>query len=339
MGIVAVVLVWGGLLLMLYGGSFLLNRFTNTDSLREAASKFEELWLRREGVFSRLDEATGRPTGSVIFAEKYPAIRALAHASQENLILAGTNLGLFVSRDNGAVFRKEKSRDAPVTALMARGAVVAFGSMADGTGTVFLSRDSLKTATEIFRERDVQASSLALADMALYVGLSDGRLMRYALPHGPLKRLAILPGAVERLAVGGDGRIYASPRDGGIYSGEEGGRRFLRQSYLDQFRGAESVKRMVIHYASSSRVYALTEYGFIRSTDMGATWQRYTSVPDASEDLVDITREGEALIAASRNRVYVSRDDGKSWSVFNPELERDISTVLYFSGKMLVGTK
>ncbi|MBI4159706.1 hypothetical protein HY504_00910 [Candidatus Wolfebacteria bacterium] len=339
MGPFAIILVWGGLLAMLSGSSFLSSEPPRGDALRRTTAVLHEAWLRRDGILSFVDEVTGRAEPGELFGHYYPDIQSFAFSPKENVILAATNHGLFHSRDRGNRFDLLSTEiadyDTNVPAVALRGDRIVVSTYKDNEGRVLMSADYFKTSITIFQEKDVAAPSLAVSDTDLYFGLTDGRLMKYSFSNNSLIRVASFASRVGHLAVGPDNRIYVG-LESGVYASDDRGQ-FVRRAYLDTYPGANEVTKLVADPLIAGRIYALTGYGFIRSNDAGETWQVYASLPDSGKNLVDVVAGGGVLIAATEDRIYRS-EDHKNWNVFNPGLDRDISTVLGVRGRIIVGT-
>jgi len=344
MPVLAIALVWGGLILLLQisGGSF-LGSYSRADVLGSVTNAAKDTWLLREGVIGLVDK-TGRAYSSNLYGNAYPDV--IDFQISDNSIFASTDRGLFVSVDEGrrfdAVIFPDGDKNTSVSALRffkdADQSYAVAALFSDDGSRVFLTRDDFKTSFEIFRDGNSAVASLGLMDDRIYLGMGDGRLLRLSLRDSSLAPLAVFDSGIRHFLIDGD-RLYIGPRKGGFYVSEDGGVVFRRRTFLDPYRGANTIRALAGDSSRPGFVYALTDYGFIRSTNGGETWQEFRSFPEEASELSVLAFRDGTLFAASSERIFKTQDEGKSWQVFDPRLARKISSISVFHDTIVVGTK
>jgi photosystem II stability/assembly factor-like uncharacterized protein len=149
----------------------------------------------------------------------------------------------------------------------------------------------------------------------------EGRTWRKISPH------AVRSIAFDRLNAG---RVYFASEGGGILKSADGGKT-IRES-----NQGFSNRNWVAFAAAGKRLYAISTYfsqgGIFRSDDLGASWARISgSEATGGEDIRLLAVDAEApdsIYAATRSRVWRSKDGGKAWSAFGSGLGSEIVLAL-----------
>ena len=231
-------------------------------------------------------------------------------------LLAGTDLGVLVSRNGGLSWTPE-ARD------LMFGAVFAITFLGDGHGAICAAQSG------VFR-------------------LQGGRWTRLDVPDAAMPARAVLPGASanrvyllgrQHLFVSGDGgeTFVAAPAvsdtsamsaltiagaerevllaviDGEVMASEDGGQRWRRRGLGGQ---AEPVDQVVADPQLPQRVWAAQAGRIYVSDDLGAGWRRLGSgLPEPATIVRGIAANAEAtvLLISSNRGLYRSEDGGNSW--------------------------
>jgi len=285
--------------------------FVSVAGSAAAAGEFAILKsVDRGGSWVRAD--TGLPKGS----------RINALGSMGGALLAGTDSGIFVSRDEGRSW-SATGETGRVLALAASARAAFAGT--DGRG-VLSSNDGGRSWARIdaFAPRKV-LSLLATRD-AIYAGTDGEGLL--ASSDGGRTWTRMSPGLpesaqVEALAIAG-GRPFAALYAKGLYAWSAG--RWSRAGDVIPFALAAIGDVLIAGHNPG---------GLFRSEDLGASWSKaaadslapYPPVL-AGAPVWTLASEGDLLFAGAADGIYVSEDRGATWTRARAERAPGIAFLL-----------
>lgn len=204
-------------------------------------------------------------------------VPTMAIAAAGNLLLAGINGGVARSEDGGARWQAQQFR-APAPLVTSLALSPAFDD--DGCVLAGTFEDG------VFRS-------------------SDGGETWRAVNHGLFDHSVYALALSLRFAT--DGMAFAGTGSG-IYRSENGG-----TLWWDLTMPADDATVLSLALAESGALYAGCEtHGLLRSRDVGESWEALLET-DGALNSVALAKDG-AVIAQVDDGVWLSRDDGASWS-------------------------
>lgn len=267
---------------------------------------------------------------AALHAPRNPDIIVIDSQPAGSLLFAGSTGGLLVSKDGGknwyqwndlekqiddrtAVYDIMRNPSRPGEAYVA-----AFGR---GTGAVYRTTDNFFTLAKIWDAAEKAPYALAADGAYLYLGLSDGRVLRYRFSDGQFQSIAVLGSPVVDIDVRGNGAtVYAATKSRGIFASFDGGTSFAQlKGDLSSYPGAMKVAAVAPDTSAVSRVYAASFTGLLRSDDAGASWLVVSSVipPSSPVSALEVRSDGR-VFAAAGEKLYISDDRGASWKIVTP---------------------
>lgn len=343
------ILIWGSLLYsLLY--VFPTADYMKDNFLASALSVVDDTFNKQVGVVNVFDDKGNLENAVFHTGKDIDVYDIKATAANSSRIFAGTNHGLFVSRDNGSNWYEFSDAEHLITPDV-KVYKIFFDSKGDGfisvygkgRGFVYRSPDNFFSLDKIFEVKDETAYSMEGDGNNIYLGLSDGKLIKYSPAENAFRNLAVFKSAVTSLNVEEGGNlIFLSLKDGGFWTSENNGQTFSRQKYLADYKGAEKIQDFEVDAKHNNTIYAATDYGLIKSSDLGNTWQVFHSLPSEKSEmkaLALIPNPGE-IYAATPDKIYESKDLGSSWEIFEPKIGgREISILAPLHDRIIVGTK
>lgn len=256
---------------------------------------------------------------------------------------AVSNRGPFVSRDNGFnwnVFSDSKKKIN--SGVVVRG--VSFASSTkhgflsvsdDGKGIIYKSSDDFHSLEKIFEIEDEEVFGLSAAGRDVYLGISDGRLLKYSLDEEKISTLNDFGAKITDLEAGAaETVIYVLTEEGKLFASEDGGRTFKKRK--------NGVEKFVMDRKINRTVYILSKKGFFRSSDAGKTFQeiRILSVEgDLSVSAIALDAIRKNIYVAAGNKIYKGENDGLDWKILYPDIgRRRISAIMAENGRIIIGT-
>lgn len=344
-----VALIWGSLF---YSLLYLLptSDYVRDNFLASALSVIDDTFNKQAGVINVFNDKGNLENTVFHIGKDIDVYDIEAAAGSADRIFAGTNQGLFVSRDKGINWYQFSDAehligsDAKVYKILfdekGKGFVSVYWK---GRGFVYESSDNFFSLDKIFEVEAETAYDFASDGAHLFLGLSDGRLISFSLALNKFRTLNTFASAITNLKVENKGNlIFVALKDDGFWVSENGGRAWSRRKYLADYRGAENIQDLGIDQKHNNMIYAATDYGLIRSADLGSTWQVFRSLPTEKAKiraLALIPNPGE-LYVATPDKVYKSTDFGSSWEILEPKIGgREISVITPFHDRIIVGTK
>ncbi|MCX6702623.1 MAG: hypothetical protein NTW60_02040 [Candidatus Wolfebacteria bacterium] len=237
------------------GTSFLASgKDTLLDSVKDSKNASRAISVfKRDGKF--LGGSLNYPGGVDIYGIKNSP-------KNQNLFFAATDKGLFVSRDGGLNWRnfsdieKKIGENTKIYGLIfspdGRAYISVYG---DNKGFLYASNDNFFSLDKIADWDKEGVYSMSLAGDDLYLGLSDGRLLKYSLSGKDIGEVNKLKSPVIKLEVF-RGNIYLVLKSGGFWISNDSGKNFKS--------GGNNFKDFYADPRNPNLIYAITGYGLIR---------------------------------------------------------------------------
>ncbi len=364
---IAIILIWGGLaFLFLQLLPIAIGVDNNGNFLASLVSFVKNQFVGNKEIKGIINVFNGEDfeEATVHFDKKIDIYDIKISSSNPKLIFAGSNRGLFISRDNGLNWQIFQDRENKINLKTEIYKIIFLPSgrsflsvFQNGKGIIYQSEDNFSSLIKILEFDNTIINDFDADEKNLYAGLSDGRLVAYSLENQSFKILANFNSGINILK-SENNLIYFSLEDGGFFVGGEEEMNFERMKFLDDYRGAAQINDFVVYPQTkrgdapsaqenniSSRsdvgVYAATDYGLIRSKDAGRTWQVFKSLPAENRKVFRVLAGSDEIFAADYDKIYRSKDAGLNWQILYPEIEngRKISAITINVDKIIIGSK
>ncbi len=350
-GFVVIILIWGGLLYFLFSTP-LLSEFTGNKFLGSSLLSLNSGLNEQEEVISIFydDNKENFQKAKIHFNKSIDVFDIKVSSDNPELIFAGSNHGLFVSRDSGlnwynfSDLEQNINSNTTVYKILFVDGQSYISVFQNNKGIVYKSQDNFFSLEKIFELEDEAVYDFDINGSNLYLGLSNGRLLLYSLEKGEVRVLTTLNSAITNLKVSqhNGGLIYLTLKSGGFWVSKNNGQSFNRIKFLDDYRGANKINDFSLSSLANNSIYAATDYGLIKSSNSGENWQVFKSLPAEAPKISTLALKdnpGE-IFAASNGKIYKSRDYGLNWQIFDPGFEnREISIIGLDSDKIILGTR
>jgi len=354
-GFLAIILVWGGLFYFLFINGPIATSFSGSNFLSSVMTGLNANSQSQEKVMGISDSRGNFQKTEIHFNQSVDIFDIEISentASGAPLIFAGSNRGLFISRDNGLNWynfsdvEHKINSDSQIYKILfnlnkpSEGFISVFYQ---GKGAIYKSQDNFFSLEKIFEINGEAVYDFDTDGSNLYFGLSNGRLIVYSLAKNTSRVLTNFNSPIKELKVfKNGGLIYAALKSGGFWVSVNAGQSFERMTFLDKYNGANKIHNFESSLLNNALVYASTDYGLIRSTDSGENWQVFKSLPTEKQAISAVSfkdNPGE-IFTASNGKIYISLDYGLNWQVIDTEIEnRVISIIKPIGDKIIVGTE
>lgn len=351
LGFIAIILVWGGLLYTLFYISPISANFSS-GFLASAFSNFGNvLNSEQKEIIGIFDGRGNFQKASIHFDKSINIFDIKVSPDDPQLIFAGSDRGLFISRDGGLNWygfsdvEHKIDSDTEVYKILfgPKSLNQAFiSTFRNNKGIVYKSRNNFFSLEKIFEINGEAAYDFDVINSNLYLGLSDGRLLVYSLEKNDFRVLKTFTSAITNLRADSNGLIYLTLKKGGFWKSGELGQSFGQIEFLENYRGADKIQNFAIAASDNSLIYAATDYGLIRSLDSGNAWQVFKSIPTEEQKISALAfrNSPEEIYAASNGKIYESRDHGLNWRILELGFNnKEISIINLNSDRIIVGTR
>lgn len=231
-------------------------------------------------------------------------------AAGGNKIFAGTNHGIFLSRDYGQSWKAVSNglTDLEVQALAICGNRIFAGTYTAG---VFMSEDegiNWKKCKIGFINPNVISLNVSGSYIfagtdgkGIFISADSGITWNNVLDRSPYFR-------VISLAASGQ-NIYAGSEHNGIYYSPDYGKNWVSASNgLGDFT-------IISLAAKDSYIFAGTQFhGIYVSTDHGKNWKQINSGLPANRFVYELTISGNSIFAGTCYGIFISSDNGNNWT-------------------------
>lgn len=278
------------------------------------------------------------------------APQILAIDQYQAFYIAGTDRGLLISRDEGHNWHPftdlERQIDARTTIYgftRGLGSSLYIAAVKNGHGVIYSTNDTFFTATSIWKEADMRALAINADTTYLYVGLEDGRLLRYSFVERTFEKVADFDRGVVDLVFTGDRSLFVGLGDGRVYTDSGTRLNFTAVEVPDNGR---LVLKSGLHLTNDSRsphsLFLASVSGIFRSDNQGSIWNEIDSILPTRANIAALIVQNGSIFLTSEAKFYKSNDSGKSWKVSEPMPTNQRFGALYVDNRgktVIVGTK
>ena len=263
-------------------------------------------------------------------------------AQNGKTIFIGTTRGLFVSLDGGLNYkpRSNFSSEAIILDVIeGKSQGEYFISVYENSrGALYRTDNDFFTIEKItdFQREAVYAMYLFGDDV--YIGMSNGQLLRYNLTKKVFETLSEFDQQVTGITYASDNFMYILLKNGTLYrgAGPYGDFRRVRIPGGSLFSAAS-----ILQFADDERgaIYIRTKSGIYRSTNSGASFALYDQIPLLANAIDTFGVQDGNIYILSAGRLYTSSYAGVEWSVREVPSPRPLWQSYFMGGGRVILTQ
>lgn len=291
-----------------------------------------------DSVLYRLPGISLTDSGGWAAVSAAPRLPLHALHADSALILAGTEEGVLRSDDGGATWSLVRIGDWPYVFALARQGRRLFAGSENGGG-IFRSEDEglswAPTASGLPLQAGVAVYALLAQGGRVYAGTTGGLYVSEDSGSSWSGVTGGFPDGVQIRSLAGDeGAVYAGSHRHGVFRVRPG----EAAEALGELSGAGAAQALA---AEGGRLWA--------GTDAGGAWLRDPAGDggwaEANRGLQGVAARslacsGNLRAAAWKNKVFLSRDQGASWTTFHTwDSEPELSAVGLLEGRLYHGSE
>ncbi len=351
-GFLAIIIVWGGLFYLYSISPAAPAVSAGSGSFSTAtASAFSGVFSGNGGSdepFGFIDEKGNFQKSQMHFDKAVGVSQIEFSSSDSSLMFAVSNSGLFASKDAGlnwysfSDIEHKLNSDTAVYKILfnPENKNQSFISVfSNGKGTVYKSDNNFFSVEKLIEFDSEGAYDFDIKNGNLYLGLSNGKLIAYSLDRNESRILTSFSSPITGLKIPSNGNlIYLTLKSGGLYLSYDGGLSFSRLQSLDSYKGANKINGFFVSPYDNFSIYTATGYGLMHSSDAGATWKIFKSLPSETASVSSVALNGKGeIFTASNGKIYKSRDNGQNWQIIETSLGIQISTMVFSGERVIIG--
>lgn len=242
---------------------------------------------------------------------------------------AGTDQGLLISKNNGLTWHSfvdlAKNIDAKTTvndfAFNPSTGEIFVAAYKNDHGVVYSTADNFFTVDPIWTEAKVKVLSLASDKNFLYLGLMDGRLLRYDYSSKTFAKVMNFDSGVKNLNLTNGGKnMFVSLLNGNMKSSEDFGITWkdIQTSGQFAFFSSGSSVSLTPDFSNTAILYLASTNGIFRSLDKGSSWNPLQTILPKSPSIASLAVDNGRIYVTSGSKLYTSADGGADWKVGEP---------------------
>ncbi len=242
-----------------------------------------------------------------------------------SLYFAGTDRGLLISKNSGLDWYPftdlEKQIDS-VTAINGfepgPNNTLYISAYKNNHGVVYVTHDNFFTVTPIWEEGGMPVTAMIADRNFLYVGLSDGRLLRYSFSAGTFQKVDTFRSSVGNLVFTG-GNLFVGLDDGRVFS-DAGTRSNFSEvgSRSGLFFVSRDGLRIVSDAQNQRALYLASLSGIFQTVNQGASFREINSILPENADITALAVQNGKIFATVDAKLYKSEDGGATWKIEEP---------------------
>ncbi|MDP3956583.1 MAG: hypothetical protein Q8P97_01130, partial [bacterium] len=188
-------------------------------------------------------------------------------------------------------------------------------------GVVYATTDNFFTVEPIWTEAKMKVLSLASDNNFLYLGLGDGRMLRYDYVQKTFQEVKNFDSGVKNLNLTDGGKnIFVALLDGNMFASEDFGANWSAINTSSQFAffSSGSSVSLTPDFSNTAILYLASTAGIFRSTDKGNSWDALDTILPESSNIASLAVQNGRIYATTGSKLYVSADGGASWNIEEP---------------------
>lgn len=278
--------------------------------------------------------------------------------SQDNFqtLFAGTTKGLYVSRNGGLnwdairIEGKKYSLSEPdelststivldIIPLSTKdGGGYLMSAFNAGRGYIYKTENNFSSLEKIIDFKQEVAYAMYVYGGNLYVGMSNGQLLRYDLSKKTLETLDTFSQPITNIYYASDNFFYITLKNGTLYRSASPHQTFekVRLPGGGLFSSASAIQ---FTYDEKGNIYIRTKSGIYRSRNSGVSFTKYTGIPLLENEIDSFGVHQGTLYILSGGRLYTSSYAGDEWKVKEIAYPKPIRDVFFIGGGKVVITQ
>lgn len=244
----------------------------------------------------------------------------------KNFYIAGTNSGLLVSRDGGLNWHElsdlEKNINSATTIYdfaKGPGSALYIAAVKNNHGVLYVTNDNFFTITNIWEETKIPLVSIVSDNNYLYMGLDDGRLLRYSFTNETFEKIYSFTSGIQKLSFTGTGNLFVNLKDGSLYKDNGTRSKFANvKNPSSGYFSSQSAQHLTSDLLNTNSLYITSQNGVYHSENNGSPWKLINTILSSKAQVGSISVYGDLIYLTSEAKFYKSEDAGVTWKVGEP---------------------
>lgn len=260
-----------------------------------------------------------------------------------NMFWAGTDHGLFLSRDGGLTWDRFTSSNNEIDpnstifkVLPASGNGEDFfiSVFSNGKGTVYRTWDYFFHLQKLMDFDNEAAYDIYRSGSNLYFAMSTGQIIRFDLLNGKSRVVNAFSSPVLKIRYSSDGNFYVLLRNGNLERGATLDSEFKEVNVPGNWLfGNTPVKNVAF---DGSTVYILTNNGVQVSYDSGQKFELLKHIPILTKQVDALGAHNGILYVFSGHKLYISDDGGENWKIIQSDNQFQAFQFFFTGGRIIV---
>ena len=271
----------------------------------------------------------------------------VVRGQDRNIFWAGTDHGLFLSRDGGLTWNRFVTSDNEITGDSLVFSVLPYSSdgtsflvsvFENGVGSVYRTDDSFFTLNRIVDFAGEVPYAMYRNGHVLYLGMSTGQLIRYNLAYDYAKVVNAFSKSV----------VHFYPTSSGMYIQLSSGKLLHSTQFPSEFTQVKVPRQgfsglfgsgvvQTPSWNSVGTLYVLSDNKVYKSLDHGTTFALLKTIPLTTESIDAFAVHNDALYVVSGTRMFISHDGGENWHIQDLNNTFKIANFYFVGGRVILG--
>jgi len=252
---------------------------------------------------------------------------------------AATNSGLLISKDKGVNWYSftdlEKKIDSGTVVygftFQPGSSAIFISALKNNHGYVYKTTDNFFSVDSVWDEPQVAVRAMAADNGFLYMGTSDGRLLRYRFAANDFEKIKNFDGGIADISLSKNGgTIFVTLAGGQIMKNSGSGWAAVQNNSSFFGFGSQSVK--LVLNEDTRGLYIASVSGIFRSPNEGVSWNNVNTVVAPQAPIGALTVANGIIYMSNGYRIYISDDGGVHWQIKEPFSTQRPVSALYVSG-------
>lgn len=260
-----------------------------------------------------------------------------------NVMWAGTDKGLFLSRDGGLTWNRfsssnneinDQSMIFKVLPASNNGEDFFISVFTNGTGAVYRTWDYFFNLQKVMDFDGEAAYDIYRSGSNLYFAMSTGQIIRFSLTSGEAKVVNVFSSPVLKIYYPGDGNFYLLLKNGTLLKAPTLDSEFKKLNAPSNWLFSSTPIKNVAF--EDGTVYVLTKDGVQASYDSGESFALLKHIPILKRQVDALGINNGILYVVSDRNLYISHDGGENWKIIGLGNDFKAGQFYFSEGRILL---